>query len=297
MPDNTTRRTFNQSILTAGAGIFALDTAFGDNMIQSIFNGVRIGVQSYSFRDRPLDQAIEAMKSVGLGFCELWPGHYEPGRENRGKPGARELLRAYRLETPLSKYDNIGQQFKDAGIDLYALNYNFRDDFTDPEIERGFEIAKALGARVLTASATVSVASRVNKYAKSYNMLVGMHNHSRIRENEYATPDDFAKASEGNSHIAVNLDIGHFVAAGFDPIDYIKKHHDRIIALHIKDRKSNQGPNVVFGEGDTPIKEVLQLLRENNYDIPAHVEYEYRGTDTVAEVRKCFEYCKQAVGS
>jgi sugar phosphate isomerase/epimerase len=123
-----------------------------------------------------------------------------------------------------------------------------------------------------------------------------MHNHSRIRENEFATPDDFAAARKGMSeYIAINLDIGHFVAAGFDPVEYIKGHHADILTLHIKDRKKDQGPNVPFGEGDTPIKEVLALLRDSKYAIPANIEYEYEGEDTVAEVRKCFEYCKQAL--
>ena len=95
----------------------------------------------------------------------------------------------------------------------------------------------------------------------------------------------------------INLDIGHFVAAGFDPVDYIEKHHGRINALHIKDRKANQGENVPFGEGDTPVREVLALLRDKGYKIPANIEYEYKGADTVEEVRKCFAYCKKALES
>src|SRR5919106_1147313 len=46
----------------------------------------------------------------------------------------------------------IADKFKAAGIDLYAYNYSFRDDYTDAEIERGFDMAKALGAKVITAS-------------------------------------------------------------------------------------------------------------------------------------------------
>ena len=47
-----------------------------------------------------------------------------------------------------------------------------------------------------------------------------------------------------------------------------------------------------WGQGDTPIKAVLQLLRQKKWDIPANIEYEYQGQDTVAEVAKCYEYCK-----
>ena len=266
------------------------------DQIDSTFSGVTIGAQSYSFRDRPLDDAIGAMRKIGIGSCELWSGHFEPLRESRRAENGRELLRAFRLETPIGDFEAIGTKFHEAGIDLHSLNYSFRDHFTDEEIARGFEMAKAMGAKALTASATVSVAERVNKYARKYDMRVGMHNHSRIRENEYATPADFAAASEGRSHIVVNLDIGHFVAAGFDPVDYIRKHHDSIVTLHVKDRKRDQGENVPFGEGDTPIREVLTLMRDNGYEFPANIEYEYKGGDAVEEVGKCFAYCKQAVG-
>lgn len=289
-----TRREFTRSLVAAGTGIGFARTARGHGQIDSTFGGVTIGAQSYSFRDRSLDDAIKAMEAIGIGSCELWSGHTEPLRELRGD---REKLRTYRLETPLSKYEEIGTQFHEAGIQLNAFNYSFRDHFTDVEIARGFEMAKAMGAKSLTASGTVSVASRVNAFAKRYNLLVGMHNHSKIRENEFATPEDFEAASKGNSHIVVNLDIGHFVAAGFDPIDYISKNHGTINTLHIKDRKADQGPNVPFGEGDTPIREVLALLRDKGYAIPANIEYEYKGGDTVEEVGKCFAYCRQALDS
>lgn len=292
-----TRRDLSRSLLGAGVGIALTRTASGHDQIDSTFHGVAIGAQSFSFRDRPLDEAIANMKSIGIGTCELWSGHVEPLRELRRAENGREKLRAFRLETPISHFEDIGTQFHEAGIELNAFNYSFRDDFTDDEIARGFEMARAMGAKALTASGTISVAPRVNEYAKRYGLFVGMHNHSRIRENEFATPADFAAASKGNSHIVVNLDIGHFVAAGFDPIDYITKHHGNIVTLHIKDRKSDQGPNVVFGEGDTPIREVLGLLRDEGYGIPANIEYEYRGSDTVEEVGKCFDFCKQALAS
>jgi sugar phosphate isomerase/epimerase len=123
-----------------------------------------------------------------------------------------------------------------------------------------------------------------------------MHNHSRIHPNEFARPEDFADAMKGMSeYIAVNLDIGHFTAANYDPVSYLDQNASRIVTLHIKDRKKDQGANLPFGEGDTPIREVLQLLKRRKLAIPAMIEYEYKGADTVAEVRKCLEYCKQAL--
>src|SRR5262245_2570851 len=106
----------------------------------SKINGVQLGAQSYSFRDRSLDEAIKGMLEVGLSECELWQGHIEPKKE-----GGREAIRQWRLAAPMDLFKDVRKKFNDAGIKLYAYNYSFRDDFTDAEIERGFEMAHALG--------------------------------------------------------------------------------------------------------------------------------------------------------
>jgi sugar phosphate isomerase/epimerase len=258
----------------------------------SKIHGVQLGAQSYSFRDRSLDEAIKGMVEVGLSECELWQGHIEPTKETTG----RDSLREWRTTVSMDVFKDVRKKFDDAGILLYAYNYSFRDEFTDAEIERGFEMAHALGVTRLTASSTVPCAKRVDKFAAKHKVYVGMHGHDSTKAGEFATPQSFEEAMAGSSkYIGINLDIGHFTAAGFDAVDYLKKQHEHIVTLHIKDRKKNHGANLPFGEGDTPIKAVLQTLKEHRWAIPANIEYEYKGADTVAEVKKCYEYCKAAL--
>ncbi len=79
---------------------------------------------------------------------------------------------------------------------------------------------------------------------------------------------------------------------------FIEKYHDRITSMHIKDRKFNNGPNAVWGEGDTPIKEVLSLMKKNKYKFPATIELEYNipeGSDAVKEVKACRAYATEAL--
>jgi sugar phosphate isomerase/epimerase len=231
------------------------------------------------------------MTTIGIGECELYQGHVEPAKVSR------EALRKWRTETPLELFKEIGDKFRQAGIDLYAYNYSFKHDFTDKEIERGFQMTQAMGAQYITASANVDISDRVDTHAQKYKIRVGMHNHSRMVPNEFATPADFAAAMQGRSkYIAINLDIGHFTAAGFDAPKFLEEHHADIVTLHIKDRKRNQGPNVPFGQGDTPIKDVLAILKDKKYSIPANIEYEYDGADSIAEMKKCFAYCREALG-
>ena len=278
-----TRREFSRLALAA-VPVAALGA------IDSKVHGVEIGVQSYSFRDRSLDDAIQGMVEVGLGECELYEGHVEPKL-------SRDELRKWRTTVSMDHFRGVRKKFDDAGVRLYAYNYSFRDNFTDEEIARGFEMAQALGVDIITASSTLTVVDRVDREAQKAHIKVGFHGHSDVKHpNEFSTPETFEKAMAGHSpYINVNLDIGHFFAAGFDPVDFITRHHKRIVTLHLKDRKKDNGANMSFGQGDTPIKPVLQLLEKNKFDIPANIEYEYRGADTVAEVKKCFEYCKQAL--
>ncbi len=293
-----TRREFNALV---GAGLVTAPFAarsFAQGKPNSLIAGVRVGAQTYSFRDRPIDQAIEAMAGIGLSHCELWQGHVET-REAAGTaaegPARRDALRKWRLSVPLDVFSGVRQKFDNAGITLTAYNLSFRDDFTDEEMARGFEMARALGVDVITASSNVTTAKRLDPFAKQAGIKVGLHNHGEIRPNEFATAEDFATALTGVSDmIAINLDIGHFVVAGGDPLDFLDKHHARIVSIHLKDR-TRAGGNVTFGAGETPITAVLQRLRDRKWDIPANIEYEYKGADTVEEVRKSLEYCRRAL--
>jgi sugar phosphate isomerase/epimerase len=259
--------------------------------INSKIDGVMVGAQTYSFRDRPVDQCVAAMKEIGLGYAELWDGHLAPKKAADQK--------AWRENPPMEPVQVARKMFADAGISLYAFTYAFRDNFSDAEIENGFRIAQALGTHKITSSSNVSMAKRIYPFAQKYNTYVAMHNHDSMAPNEFSTPANWEEAmADGRSKwIKINLDIGHFTGANFDPVSFLQEHHADIVTLHIKDRKRNHGPAVPFGEGDTKIKEVLQVLKTKKYPIPAMIEYEYNkpGMDTVVEVKKCFEFMKQAL--
>ena len=282
------RRDFGRMALAA----LPLAAAGGASRIDSKIKGVQIGAQSYSFRDRPMDKAIAACKECGLGEVELWQGHVEP--QGNGA-GAREALRKWRLETPLDFFANVHKQWHDAGIQLFAYNLSFNSSFTDDEIERGFQMAKAMDVDVITASSTISAAKRVAPFADKHKIKVAMHGHDNLTDPEqFAKPESFEAALKMSKQFMINLDIGHFVSAGYDPVDYLKRMHDRIAVLHIKDRNKAHA-NLPFGQGETPIKQVLLLLKTSKWKIPANIEYEYRGADAIVEVKKCYQFMKDAL--
>ena len=259
--------------------------------------GVRIGAQTWIFRDRPLEQVPAALQKAGLGFVELWSGHVESDartgiEQGIARDARRERLRTWRLSTPLSSFREIRTAFANAGVTLTSYDIPYRDDWTDEEILRSFEMADALGVKAITSSAGLSVVPRLAKLVGRADLTIAFHNHSTIRENEFATPDDLTSALKVSSKMGVTLDIGHFTAANFDAVKFLEEHHARIHALHVKDRKKDQGAGVPLGEGDAPVKQVLRLLRDRNWDIPAHIEFDYRPADPVAEAAKGYAYCR-----
>jgi len=202
-------------------------------------------------------------------------------------PEVRESLRKWRLEVDLAKFRDVKAQFDRAGVVLFAYNLSFNDSFTDDEIERGLLMAKALGTRTITASSPVSALARVAPLAEKHDVIVAIHNHSE-------GPEVFAQAMALSPNIWVNLDVGHFFAMGHDPVAYLRAHRARITNIHLKDRNANRGREMPFGKGETPLREVLSLLRDQQYDMPACIEYV--GPDGPAvELKRCLEYCRRVL--
>lgn len=294
------------------------------------FGGVRIGVQTYSFRDMlgtpgdMTDKMIAAMQELSLTECEMFEPCLQPPalsadspwRMVGGKPTQASLLgrpptkapdaaalahldavRQWRLGPGLDQVREAAAKFKQAGIRIFAFNYLLKDSCTDAEIERGLQMTEAVGSRIMTASTTLTMAKRSLPFFQKRGLTLALHGHSNLEDpNQFATPESFEQALAMSPLYRVNLDIGHFSAAGFDSVAFIRKHHARITNLHLKDRKNHDGPNEPFGQGDTPIKPVLELLKHEGYPIPADIEYEYAGSgSSVREVGKCLDYVRAAL--
>jgi sugar phosphate isomerase/epimerase len=227
------------------------------------------------------------------------------GGRGRGTPTPEQVefqakLKDWKAAATADRWKGVKKQFNDAGIDVQILCYNMGMNMADEEIDYAFQMAKALGVRAISCSSTVTFAKRVAPYAEKYKMIWSGHGHADIYDAEqFAKPETFEMLTSMNKYMGINLDIGHFTAAGYDAVPFIEKHHDRITNLHIKDRtkpdKCGVSANLAFGQGQTPIKEVLLLMKKNKYKFPANIELEYQipeGSDPVAEVGKCVQFCK-----
>lgn len=313
----TQRREFLRQVCGgAAAAAAALPAALGQKLptqslpkIRSTFRGVPLGANTYSLPELPLAGAVRALADMGFGMAELHPFHVEPvfdgfrgGRAPRdaspqqvaAAAAAREKLRQWRMTVPLEQFEAAAKLFKNAGMYLYAYNMNFRDDFTDAELDRTFQMTRALGCNVMTAVGSKQLFRRLDPLGNKHKIWVAVHNEG----DSIPTIADFDDVLRGASPFTkMTLDIGHFTASNSDALACLESHHDKILNLHVKDRKRNNGPNLAFGQGDTPIREVLRMNRDRNYGIPVQVEWEVAGSRRAEAVKQCFDYCKSALES
>ncbi len=303
-PRAFTRREFGQLTLgaaSAALGLAASEQALGAAAINSRIRGVQLGAITYSFRALATAQDIvKAMQSIGLGEVELMSNHAEALAGAPTGPNVVDALREWRGRTTPSTWAPVRRIFDNAGIDLRSLCYNMNvRTMSDTDIEYGLSMATHLGVKVMSTSTQVSMARRVAPLADKHRIIVAYHGHANIQDaDEVSTPQSFAACLALSKNHAINLDIGHFTAAGFDAVAFLREQHARITHLHLKDRRTpaNGGANVAWGQGNTPIAEVLHVLSRERWDIPANIEFEYPG-DPLVEVPKCFEYCKGALAA
>ena len=308
------RRDFGK--LTVGGMALAALPRLGAAALDSTFRGVKMGLITGSLNPLPetpagkdvIDTVIEGCLAVGAANIEL-VNLLEPrlvGAVSFGHPPnpmtpeyekSRAEVREWRLKTPLSRFQEIRKKFDAAGLNLFSYVMTFDLDFTDEEIDAVFKQMQALKVTCFcTNQSRVDVGPRLAPFAEKYKIRPAWHPHAMVNDpNEVATPESMGKLLAISKQFAINLDIGHFTAGNNDAADFLRKHHDRITHIHIKDRKRNGGPNVALGTGDTPIKECLTLIRDNKWPIYGIIEREYRDApgNAVQQTKAQMDYLKQ----
>ncbi len=302
----------------ARLALFGLPAAKLLSAVRPRMAGVQIGLNvPYSFGNNNMsgDDVLKNCLALGVGNLELrsqpveaFMGAPAPvARTGRGadstaraaaalsaKTGA-EKLRDWRLAASPDDAKAFRRKYEDAGVKIEIVKFDNIYDMSDGELDFAFGVAKALGARAISCEISTKDDDlrRLGSFADKHRIMVGYHGHTHV------TPAIWENAFSIAKYNGANVDIGHFIAGNnYSPVEFIKKYHDRITHVHVKDRKLNDGPNVPFGQGDTPIVEVLRLIRDNGWPMQATIEFEYPvppGSDRMTEIAKALKYCRDAV--
>lgn len=280
--------------------------------------GVQLGLTTYCYRSIPhsAGEVLQYVLQSGVNTVEMRSVLEEslglpqaPARPARGvelsekekaerakaAEGLREAQRKWRLSLPMQKYADIRKMYNDAGVSIHIAKF-VPSTWSDEEIDYAFNATKVLGAYGITDELTEEACQRLGKFAEKHKSLAIFHTHGQFGQPGFDI-DKYLAYSPANR---LNLDAGHyFGATGLHPNNIIEKYHDRIPSIHIKDKtgpKSNPpNTNMSFGKGETPIADILLLLKKEKWPINVDLELEYQipeGSDPVKEVTKCIEYMR-----
>jgi len=311
---NFTRRDLGKMGLAALSASRLLALAKPD----SKWGGVQIGINApYSFMRMPADadSVLADLLQLGLSAVEL---RSQPVEQFYGAPvvprgprnatdedkasqtAAVAALQKWRLASSLSKVQEFRKKWEEAGVRIQIVKFDAVATMSDDEADYTFDFAKALGARAISCEIPVSRTKWYGQFAAKHKMMVGYHGHTNITDPEaFGRPESWETSMSYSPYNGINLDIGHFIAGNNkSPVEFLKKHADRITHIHLKDKKLNNGPNTVWGQGDTPIKEVLQLMKKEKYPFQGTIEYEYplpEGSTVMKEIARCVDYCREAL--
>jgi sugar phosphate isomerase/epimerase len=253
----------------------------------------------------PEDAAAAVRAAGGGGRGRGTPGELTP--EQQAARAAQEELtkqiKEWRTSVSMDPFKKLRKMYNDAGVSIYAWK-QLGTNMSDEEFEYVFNVAEALGATHTTLELpagpeAAAQLKRIGDFAVKKKIYAAYHTHL---QGSMTCFDEAFAISKGNM---ANVDLGHWTAGGNkggSQMDFLNKYHARTSSFHLKDRTTPEhcGLNLPWGTGETPIKDILQLVRKNKWKIPASVEFEYaipEGSDAVQEVRKCVEYCKAALNA
>jgi len=292
----------------------------------SKFGGVQIGAITYSWRSMPasLENDIKYCKETGVNSLELMSANLEtflgaPVNPLRGlprqAPGAPPAsgsptpeeratlqekynadLKAFRLGVTPEQVASAKKMFDDAGIIVHTVKFS-PARWSEEEIDYAFTTAKAMGAKAVSDEMGENQVNRLAPFAEKHGMYASLHNHGQFAQEGYNVDQFFAVSPA----VKLNFDVGHYYGStGLNPCNIMRKYHDRIYSIHLKDLtgpKTEPDPDnyQIFGQGETPLDEVLLLIKNEEWPIYADIEMEYRvmpWSNQVKEVRTCVQYAR-----
>jgi len=273
---STTRRNLLRggSMLTASALIPKFATAFGAGLPSSALSPIRLGIASYTFRKFDQPHLIDFMKQLKTPYLNLKDVHLPM--------------------TPLDQIAPRAAEYRAADLILTAAGTITFSKDEDEDIRAKFDYCKVAGISLIVAAPTHATLARVEKFAKLYNIRVGIHNHGP-EDKEFPSPlDVLAAVKNMDPRMGCCIDLGHAMRAGTDVVAAIRKAGPRLFDIHMKDLADSKlkESQVAVGEGLMPVREIFRALIDTHYAGCVDLEYEIFPDDPLPGVLQSFAYMR-----
>ena len=309
-----TRRQFSSLLL----GTFAAGRHTFAAPISGMAGGVNLGLESYSLM--PLrgegieDRWIRVMRQLGFSECDVYEPLLQPPELGAKIQAARDAhdpaatdaavaeLNKWRSSLSASSFRQMREKFAAAGIRLPIFaGTTLTPASTDADLEHACALTQALGADTLSVTTGKSVVKRLLPMVDRYNLVLGVQGRPSARATDpdvIAHPADYEEAISYSPRCAIEIDIGDATGAGFDILPFVRKNHARIERIELKDRKRDN-TSVPWGQGDTPLKEVLLYVRDNHLPIRCYIDCDYAPAteQRVASILDCRTYLHSVLGA
>ena len=262
----------------------------------------QVNVNAAELRSQPIEAFLGAPAGAARGVGEALVAGKTPLTPEQEAAQKAEIaaLKKWRLSRSMNEFKAFRKKYEDAGVKIQIVKFDKIDSASDEVVDYCFQMSKALGANAISCEIPVSQTKRIGAFAAKHELMVGYHGHGNLTNPEaFGRLGAWEQAFWYSKYNGANVDIGHFFASnGFSPAEWIKENHTRITHVHLKDRKKNMGEGMPWGQGDTPLKEILLLMKAEKYKFQATIELEYpvpAGSNTLAEISKCVKFCKDVL--
>jgi sugar phosphate isomerase/epimerase len=238
--------------------------------------GLKIGVATYTVRELPIDEAIKAVRRVGLKYISI-----------------KNVKNHIDLTHTTEERKQRAQMFRDAGlVPLSVGNVGMKNDEAD--VRRAFEFARDIGVPTMVCAPDKNSIPILDKMVKEFDLKLAIHNHGP-EDKQFPSPYDVMKAVENyDKRIGLCIDVGHTARAGVDPAEAILKCRERLYDLHMKDISAlgNRNTPIESGRGILNSRSILAALLKIKYQGLVGFEYEKDSKDPVPGLAESVGYTK-----
>jgi len=238
-----------------------------------------LGIQLYSLRGFPVEQALDQAKALGLTQVEFYPGMF-PITDDAAAIAAMKQKVATRGLT----------------ISAHGVNRFTKDAAAN---RRLFAFAKTAGVKTITADPDPDSFASLDELVKEFDIRVAIHNHGPGHRYNKAL-DVLGAVEKHDERIGACADLGHFIRSGERPTEVIRLLKGRLYGIHLKDfaEMKDRTRGVILGKGHMDVPAVMEALVAVGFpaDGALSIEYEENPKDPIADLQECVAAARQALG-
>jgi sugar phosphate isomerase/epimerase len=242
------------------------------------FRGLKVGVATYTFHKKSLEEAIAGTRRVGVAYCSIKSSHLP-------------------LESSAEQRKAVVAKFKAAGITpLSCGNISMR---TEAEARQAFEYARDAGIPTIVCAPVYDVLPALDKLVKEFDIKIAIHNHGP-EDKWFPSPLDVWERVKGlDPRVGLCVDVGHCARAGVEPQEAILKCRERVYDCHMKDivKREPHAKVTEVGRGVLDIPAVVRALLEIKMEGHVGFEYEKNFDDPVPGVAEGAGYVRGVVAT